>query len=622
MARVYRMIAGRNGRSKRRFDAETLQMAELRQVTGGQLATPHYDPASPHYGGRDLHESGKIELPWDRSRPHVEGSALVAPPLHGAVVPAEHYLLNARRQWRSVGIGGGSAARNKRVGHVEDWEAAVFRMMRQGPGFVGTAATMYGEWMAGSGRLIVQERRGTSAVEHDEWVDSEYEPALEILRMWRGEHATQADLIREAMKYLDSVGQFYQAMRKLPDGSWAYDLWAHSAVTLNQDTGRIEDRGVEHAYPDDELWFCEYPASLVDHLFLADHEWKGKPTSQMQRVIGDIYRLILASRTMDRDLMSRLAQNGIIWIPSSPGGRDWTGDLAEWASAAFTGTFDPDYMPGVTGSLEEVAPFPLQTVGEPKFVDVGRDVSRAREVYDLAWEAICLGLDMPKNAMDGNEAANRWTGFLNRDEESLKAAAPRMQRLAAMVEQTHFRPWAKILRIGRDPSNFRVWYQLPDVRPERTNEKINVARTLVPTRAALAETVGWSTGDLADLPEGMSDFEAMFLMTHGKPLEQAWGEAAQAEAKAEGLNKDLEAADQAFEDAYNQTIASGGQPPADAPQPGSDSSTGSPLGDGMNEPTQPAMPGDGAPLAASLQVPSGLGPFVGELGSWEELVPR
>lgn len=615
MARVYDWWTGARGR--RRFDPETERVASLRAVRPAQITAPHYDPSSRHFAGRDLHEGGQIELPWNRERPHVEGSALVAPPLQGAVVPTEYYLMEMRKRWGR--FGGGTAS--KRVGHVEDWEEAIFTMMRRGPGFVGTAATMYGEWMAGSGRLIMQERRGSSASEHDEWVDTDYEPALEILRMWRGEHSTQSDLIREAMTYLDSVGQFYQGLRKLDDGTWAYDLWPHSAVKLNADTGRIEARGLPNADPDDELWFREYPATLVDHLFLADRQWKGRPTSQMERVMSDIYRLILAARTMDRDLMSRLAQNGIIWIPASPGGKDWTGDIAEWASAAYSGTFDPDYIPGVTGSLEEVAPFPLQTTGEPKFVDVGRDVSRAREVYDMAWEAICLGLDMPKNAMDGNESANRWTGFLNRDEESLKAAAPRMQRLAAMVERTHFRPWARILKLGRDPSNFRVWYELPDVRPERTNEKINVSRTVVPTRAALAETVGWSTADLAELPTGMTDFEAMFLMTHGKPLEQAWGDAAQSEAKAEGLQRDLESAEQAFEDAFNQAVEAGGAPvaaPAEQPAP----EAGSPLDDGLNEPTEPTMPGDGAPLAAAVAVPSRLGPLAGERASWEELVPR
>ena len=547
-------ITGR-GRRPAPLDRATEEMAAARKVQAGVFVPPHYDPNSPHYGGRDLHEQGQISTPWDGSL-HREGSAVAAAPLAAAVVPAENYMQQMRQSWS---FSGGS--RPKQLGRVEQWEADIFRMMRKGPGFVGTAASMYGEWMAGSGSLILQERAGRDSEGHDEWVNSDYEPAIEILRMWRGEDQTQADLIRDLLTFTDSVGQVYQCMRKLPDGTWVYDLWAHSAVRGNTETGRVEARGLPDADRDDPIWFREYPPSLVDHLFLGDREWRGLPTSQMQRVMSDIYRLILAERSMDRDLMSRLATNGVFWIPATPGGRDWTVDFADWGAAAFTGTFDEDYVPGLSGSLEEVVPFAMQSAAEPKYVDIGRDLSRAMEVWRMAWNAICLGLDMPKNAMDGNEAANRWTGFLNRDEESLKAAAPRMQRLSAMVERTHFRPWARILRLARPASDFRVWYKLPDVRPERTAEKITLARTVIPTRQALAETVGWSSSDLADLPEGMTDFEAAFLMTHGKPMEQAAAEADTAEQAAEAA------------DATDQP----GELPAGPPPPTSDPAAGSPL---------------------------------------------
>lgn len=597
-----------NGRGRRPapLDRETEAMAANRRVEAGLIMPPHYDPLSPHFGGRDLHEQGKISAPWDGS-PHPEGSAIAASPLQAAVVPVENYMQQMRAAWSFGG------SRPKQLGRVEQWEADVFRMMRKGPGFVGTAASMYGEWMAGSGSLVLQERAGEDSEGHDEWVNSDYEPAMEILRMWRGEEQTQADLIRDSLTYLDSVGQLYQCMRKLPDGTWVYDVWAHSAVKGNTDTGRVEARGLPDADRDDPMWFREYPPQLVDHLFLGDREWKGLPTSQMQRIIVDIYRLILAERSMDRDLMSRLATNGVFWIPATPGGRDWTVDMADWAQAAFSGTFDPDYVPGLSGSLEEVAPFAMQSAAEPKYVDIGRDVSKAMEVWKMAWNAICLGLDMPKNAMDGNEAANRWTGFLNRDEESLKAAAPRMQRLSAMVERTHFRPWARILNLGRPVNDFRVWYRLPDVRPERTQEKITLAPALVPTRQALAETVGWSSSDLADLPEGMTDFEAAFLMRHGKPLEQASAEADTAEQTAES-------ADAAGAAMGPGPAAAGELPPGPDP-----AASGSPLAPGFNEPTAPPpMPGmdGGLPLAAAIPFRRDADPLDAELASWDELVPR
>jgi len=322
------------------------------------------------------------------------------------------------------------------------------------------------------------------------------------------------------------------------------------------------------------------------HLFVADDEWKGLPTSQMQRVLGDIYRFILAERSLDRDLMSRLRGSGIVWTKAKPGGKDWTADLAQYAGAAYSGAFDDDYVPGLSGALEEVAPFMMITDERPEYIELARDISRAVEVRRIAWEAICVGLDMPKGAMDGNEAASRWSGFLNRDEESLKAAAPRMQRLAAMVQRSHFEPWARRLQMGRPLDDFRIWYELPDVRPERTAEKIQLAPTLVPTRAALAETVGWSESDLAELPEGMTALEVAFLFKFGKTLD---------EAIAGG--------------------AGGGGGAAQQPV-----MSGRPLAPGLNEPSMPAMPTPGAVGESSTDAP--IAASMPADGDWWGMVPR
>jgi hypothetical protein len=548
-------------------------------VQGGTFLPAHYRPESPHYGGRDLTRDPAPGIAVD---PRMEGSSLNGGPLMAAVVPAENYMRQERWSWR-MGA--------KRINTVQPWERDIFQMMRTGPGFVGTAAAMYADWMAGSARLIVQERAGRDATGQERWEETSHEPAREILRMWRGEELTQQDLIRRVLTFHDSVGQVYQCLRKADDGRWVIDLWAHTAVTFDTEKRRVVARGRQEATEDDALFYNEYLPTLVDHLFLSDLEWQGQPTSQMQRVLTDIYRVILADRAADRDMMSRLASNGVLHIPAEPGSKDWTAEYAEWASRAFSGTFDQDYVPGMSGSLEEVAPFLMQSRGEPKFVEIGRDVSRVKEIRDMAWDAIRIGLDMPKQALEGNEAASRWTGFLNRDEESLKAAAPRMQRLAAMVERSHWRPWVRILGFDRDPDDFRVWYELPDVRPERTTEKLDIAGRLIPSRAALAEVVGWTPADLAALPAGMTEFEAVFLMQHGKSLDQVLAQSDAAQAAVDSITEALPGTQR------------GGLPPQLAP--------------GVREPREPVMPNpeasDDMPIAAA---------FAAELATWDAMVPQ
>lgn len=543
------------------------EMARHRVVEAGVFTPAAYQPGSAEW-------TGGVG----------EGSAIAAAPLLAAVVPAEKYLTEVREQWTGWG-----QARTQ-IGRVAKWEAEIFRMMRVGPGFVGTASTMYANWLSAGGRLVVQERAGRDGEGRDRWEACTWEPAVELLRMWRGEDKTQQDLMREVLTLLDSVGQCYQALRKTAQGEWVYDIWAHSAVQGNAQTGMIECRGVPEAGPG-SWWFREYLPQLVDHLFIADDEWKGRPTSQMQRVLGDIYRFVLAERSMDRDLMSRLRGSGILWSKAKPGGKDWTPDFAQYAGAAYSGAFDDDYVPGLSGALEEVSPYLMITDERPEYIELARDVSRAAEVRRMAWEAICIGLDMPKGAMDGNEAASRWSGFLNRDEESLKAAAPRMQRLAAMVQRSHFEPWFRRLQLGRPLSDFRVWYELPDVRPERTAEKITLAPTLIPTRTALAETVGWSDTDLAELPDGMSEFEAGFLLKFGRTL---------AEALAAG--------------------AGASRPAPQTPPPTRTVEVVRPLDGGLNEPGMPTMPTAGTAAESSTTAP--LTAALPDKDDWWGMVPR
>ena len=582
MARISDVVRLGNRRPARPVDGDTRELAARRQVQAGTMLPAHYQPDAPEFGGRDLTPGVAVDAA-------VEGSSLNGGPLMAAVVPAAEYMRQARSAWKFT---------SKRVNEVQPWEKDVFRMMRFGPGFVGTAASMYADWMAGSARLVVQERSGRDASGQERWEETGYEPAREILRMWRGDELTQQDLIRRALTYFDSVGQCYQCLRKGEGGRWVVDLWAHTAVSFDADKRRVIARGIEGASEDDPLWYREYLPTLVDHLFLSDLEWQGRPTSQMQRVMTDIYRLVLAERSVDRDLVSRLASNGVLHIPASPGAKDWTADYAEWASRAYSGTFDENYVPGLSSGLEEVAPFLMQSVGKPEFVEIGRDLGKAMSAREMAWEAIRVGLDMPKQALDGNEAASRWTGFLNRDEDALKAAAPRMQRLAAMVERSHWRPWARMLGFAKPLDQFRVWYELPDVRPERTSEKLTIAPTLVPTRAAIAETDGWSPADLAALPQGMTEFEAAFLLKHGKPLDQVLAQADQAESAADAADAAQNVPGSGRGEAPpTSTVA---QPPRLAP--------------GVREPREPVMPtANEMPMAAAL--PS-------ELDTWEAMVPR
>lgn len=561
------------------IDATSREIAGQRLVVPGVWMPPHYDPRA--------NDGGTAR----------EGSAIAAAPLAAAVVPAENYVRSLRQRW-----GAFTAERNV-IGEVKNWEAALFHFLREGPGFVAAAVNLYADWLAAGAQLIVQERADRDDQGRDVWVTTSYEPAWEILGMWRGHEESQADLLRKLIRFLDGPGQTYQTMAKV-EGRWGYELWAHSAVKYNADSGKIECRTRPDAQRGDP-WFFEHDPRLVDHLFHADLEWPGMPTSQMQRVMPEIYRILLSDRSMDRAVSSRLASNGLLWAPAAPGGRNWTEEFVEWAKLSYTATIGEDYIPGVSTSLEEVAPFPMVSETRPEFIDIGRDINQAMIPRDIAWRAFCLGIDAPPSALEGSQDSSRWSGFLARDEDMMKAAAPRMQRVASMILATHMRPWWRILRVARPAEDFRIWFELPDLRPQNTDEKLRVIDQVIPRRSVVAETVGWNAEDLADLPEGMTEFEAAILLKFGKTYEQIL-----AEAKKAGEPAPAPAAPAAAKPA-------GPQPDGDGTQDEGPLK----LAPGVREPAEPDMPDTAQETSDDGPVEAALRPLPAERASWDRLIP-
>jgi hypothetical protein len=284
------------------------------------------------------------------------------------------------------------------------------------------------------------------------------------------------------------------------------------------------------------------------------------------------------------------------------------------------------------GEVVKAAPFPIQSELPPSYIPLGRDPTKFLEVHDLIWNCFCLGIDAPKSAIEGSaEVGSRWSGYLARDENAGQAAAPRLQRVAAFVEQSHLRPWWTALHLDKDVNNYRIWYELPAPRPDRTSERIQVASQLIPTRAALAEAVAWSGNDLATLPTGMTEFEAAILWKFGKSLDEIMAAADTGQAAAEAAEGGQQAPggpttpEGLARLAQAQAAPPPGRPGGPPIQRGAPQQGVPPrLGPGTREPREPTPPnvareaGRPEPLAASLAG----APHPSEAATWHALIPR
>lgn len=615
-----KLVLPRSGRRRPHATTETpievVRRMPMASSFAGTGAWSHDDPRYPAARSELARRPETVELASRAGITIVD--TVQAAPILASVVTASRY--NADRKRRGLGRRGAVGGPG-----VQEWERQVFRWVRDGPGFVGAAASMYADWLAANASLVVEER----TTDFDEfgrtvWKRTSSAAANHVLSMWRGLDESQADLIKRVIFYGDTVGQCYQVLAKERD-RWWYSIISHTAIDL-LDNGKVAVRGRPEADAG-SIAYREVNDLLVDHLFQSnDPEWSAVPASQMQRVMGEIELLILCHHALGRDLQSRITTNGFAWFmadPPGPGGqtRDWTQEYAQYAAAALDDQETAhEYRPGRTGDIVRAAPMPVQSSKPPVYVPVGRDTTLATTVNELAWNAFCLGIDAPKAAMEGSaESGSRWSGYLARDENSTMAAAPRLQRLCSYVQTSHFDKWWRALghdgREGRPASDFRVWFDLPQPRPDRTQERLTLAATIPLRPETLADSVGLGPDDVLPPPTGMDDREWAYQWKWGRALATDMAKAETAEAQA----------DLAEDAAEGVTPAEVVDIPNDGsvvsvPKPINADVPPTPVAPGANEAAEPDRPSasEATPLNAAATGPA---PYAAEVSGWDDLIP-
>ncbi len=534
--------------------------------------------------GRGLTGSSQVDLTDPNLYPGRDTSQSPAPQraLFAAIVAAEDYAPKGGYQF------GAKSTRPQ----VQPWQTRVFELMRTGnPGFVRPAVVMYADVLAAGAKLVMQRQRTRAGRPTGEWETVETGPEVTVLNRWRGLDESQADLIHRYFTFADSVGEMYHALRKR-DGDWYYTLDAPSAVELDMSRRVAVLRGVPGAKAGDR-WYEEVPIWLVDHVFLSDDEWRGVPTSQMQRALPAVEDWRHATHTVRMLLRSRLVMSRLLWAKATPeSGVNWPEEMARWARLALDWENIDNLSPEQLIAM--VAPFPMQTAERPELIDLRPQLDQELGIRDAAWRDFAESIDAPTRAVvEGPGSANHWSAFLERDLDAIRFMASRMQRLASTVYHAHWRPWHRYLQLPGNPADWRVWYELPDVRADKSSDVLALRDTGVVTRQAVAQAAGLTSGDMPALPPGITDLEMQVIMRHGRTLDAIIAEGEAAKSRPAGVPDTA------------GRLAPGVNPPSMPPTPTA---------------RQLSTPPRGAISAAVTA--AGPGPFPAETGSWSDLVPR
>lgn len=389
-----------------------------------------------------------------------------------------------------------------------DWQRVYRIADRDGPGFVGAASNMPALTSAMVG-WTVQHRNRTTQV----WEDaSDDAVAMATLRLFQGDRQDLEGLVRRMTRMLDGPGELIGVRERVGDRH-VYSIVSKPNMSVTRD-GRVEIKTRPNA-PKGSVWHRSVPQSDVMHVFNEDEEWPGMPTSPFQRVKPDLdgYRLVL--RSLGRHYKSKLLTNGIMWAQATAQATSWPDEFSTWARHSALDHADAD--------VRSLAPFPLNTASEPKWIRVGAEADpEDRELADWFLQAYARGTDLPiKMLTEGPGNGTHWSDFVTNTYYAQYVMFPRMATVANLLTQWVLRPWGRTLSVwgDRNPDDFRVWFDLSRVE----NQTDDAAKVLsipdIATRQARAEAAGLRPDQIMELPPGVSEAE-WYMAVSGKTFAQ------------------------------------------------------------------------------------------------------
>lgn len=404
-----------------------------------------------------------------------------------------------------------------------DWQKKGRKYDREGPGIVGAALDIPAATST-LASLTVQ------VYEDCEWQDSNDPLLKRILQLWAGKSCDQTELLRRLIRTLDGPGEGYQILHNDGQGDWWYQIAQTSNVTDGRN-GQVEVRTRSTAQ-EGSRWHTIIDPQYVTHFHVADPEWEDEAWSPLRRGLPDLEQYRSACRTIGRNLDSQLAMNGIMWAEAVVGGSKWIQNYQSWAMRAINGD----------DGIEAVAPFPMSTVNEPKFIDVGRkDHSDQMAVADKNLISFARSMDTPtKMLVDGPGTANHWGDYIMNDYYADFTMSPRLRRAAGIVTAGHMRPWIKAIDAAAsryDPDKVRVWFEDSRIRTKTDNTDLicKAYEAGVANDSALAELAELRPDQIIQRPAEIDEYEAWLIRKTGNPSALAALAAEQGEVEGQQI---------------------------------------------------------------------------------------
>lgn len=369
-------------------------------------------------------------------------------------------------------------------GRRNDWQADAWRLYRQ----VGELRYYVG-WRSSSCsrvRLVasaVDPVTGlpTGSVADD---DRDGQRFAEIVRSIAGGPLGQSQIVKRAAALLTVPGELWIAILMRPEG----ERWF--AVARKEIERGTRGDSVMIKLPDGSKH--EFDPAAGDGMFRvweADEEDASVPTSAVQSCLDPLREIVRTTRKIDNADMSRLINNGILFIPHEASLPAADGPTAAAGAAAAGGGVKPTTSTQLQHLIVQaaetvtrdanamaalvpiVAAVPGDQIDKINHVTFGKDVTDiAIKTRNDAISRLAMGLNMSPEQLLGLSQGNHWSAFAIGDQDVQLHIAPVMETICQAIYE---RVLAGMLTAaGIDPSRYVLWYDTsrltadPDLRDE------------------------------------------------------------------------------------------------------------------------------------------------------------
>jgi hypothetical protein len=332
--------------------------------------------------------------------------------------------------------------------------------------------------------------------------------------------------------FVPGVGYFLAEER---DGIRTYDVKSadvikRSGKTAVNSAGFPVDIYKIRIAPDE--WRDTVPDSLIARIFDPDPRYDYLPTSMTQGALTTLREIDLYNRAIVATLLSRIAFNGILFIPSeatfatNPQFRDAPDPfIAELLHYAQRGIKDP-------GSPGAAIPFPIRVSGaqieqfKHLILSTGLD-PKIIEARESAVIRLKEQLPAPVEALSGLQDMNHWNAWKSSEDNIRLYFGPPMEVLCGGLTDQFLYPMMRANKADiqtKDGGRYIVWYDASDltVQPDNSDNANAAFQAGQMDGEAYMETLGF---DAADRPKVDDKFREQVLMSSamsGKPLSDAY----------------------------------------------------------------------------------------------------